>query len=71
MLVRLFLPIILKSFVDKISRDFSGMNNQQAQHQPPEGEIRIDNNQSKQKTTTSDEGEYVDFEEIDKGKSDL
>jgi hypothetical protein len=62
MLMRIFLPIILKSFVDKVSRDFSNMHNQQAPPRP-EGDIKISMDSSKQKDS-QEEGEYVDFEEV-------
>lgn len=62
MLVRIFLPVILKSYAEKISRDFFNMQNQQTPPRP-EGEIKISKDSSKQKVP-SEEGEYVDYEEV-------
>lgn len=60
-LLRFLFPFFLRSFIRKTQRN---MNPQNPRKQ--EGEVTIEKDSaSRKKSTTSNVGEYVDFEEID------
>lgn len=58
--LRLLAPLLIKRFVTKASR-YSSSQKRRKQ----EGEVSIEKNKRKQKSSTSKIGEYVEFEEID------
>lgn len=65
---RFIFPFLLKYFIGKTQRDFGNWENgDEQQHKKKEGEISIDyvSRKDKNKKDKSDEGEYVDFEEVD------
>ncbi len=67
LLFRFLFPIILKSFATRLQRKFQ--QNMDFQEQPPakEGEVKIEYAPEKEnKIIKDDEGEYVDYEEIEK-----
>ena len=59
---RLLAPFAIKKMSEKMNQDF----NQRAEKRKPEGEITVENLNSKPQSTIidNDEGEYVSFEEI-------
>ena len=59
-MLRLFAPLLLKHFITRASR-----KSRSHESNKPEGEVTIEKNKAKQKSTNSDVGDYVDFEEID------
>jgi hypothetical protein len=63
-IARVILPLLVKNFVEKKSREFQDRFNQH--HKKPEGEITIETKDSKKnkKHKDDDPGEYVDYEEI-------
>ena len=64
---RYIFPYILRYFLKRVSKQFTNgfnnYNNDQYQ-QKKEGEIKIDYSPDKNKSQTSEIGDYVDFEEI-------
>jgi hypothetical protein len=71
-LSRIFAPILLrfvaKKAEQKFGQQFGGFqnkNNQQQQQKQKEGETVIDKMPHQQKSSNSDVGEYVDYEEVD------
>ena len=66
-------PFLLKYFINKTQRDFSNRENgYDKRHRKKEGEVSIDYIPKKDKKRaasgrkeTGDEGDYVDFEEVD------
>ena len=58
--LRLLAPLLIKHFVTKASRYRSSQ-----ERRKQEGEVSIEKNKRKQKSSTSKVGEYVEFEEID------
>jgi hypothetical protein len=65
-LTRIFAPILLKRFANKMQDRFQGQFNQQYQSpQPEEGKVTIEKTNTSTKTKSDDLGEYVDFEEVD------
>lgn len=68
--IRLFARYVLPLLVDKgIKNMQQKMNDQQSQFQRrqrrPDGEVTIEKNRTNQRNSDTDEGEYVDFEEVD------
>jgi hypothetical protein len=62
--MRLLAPFIMKKAAEKMNQQFGGQQYQQ--HQGPEGEVVIKKSPKKQSNSTSaNDGDYVDFEEID------
>lgn len=59
-MLRLFAPLLLKHFITRVSRKSRSQESNKR-----EGEVTIEKNKAKQKSTNSDVGDYVDFEEID------
>ena len=69
---RFIFPFLLKYFIGKTQRDFDNWNGNKQQHRKKEGEVSIDYNPKKDKKRTAsgrkdtgDEGDYVDFEEVE------
>jgi len=65
---RFVFPFLLKYFIGKTQRDFDNWENGYEQrHRKKEGEVSIDyvSRKDKNKKDMGDEGEYVDFEEVD------
>ncbi len=56
---------IAKKANDRFGQAFGQNPNQANSSAPKEGEVSIDESQSKTKTSKSSVGEYVDFEEIE------
>ncbi len=66
--IRFISRYIMPMLIDKgIKNMQQKMQNQQQQQQPkrPEGEVTIEKKQANDKNSSSDKGEYVDFEEVD------
>ena len=67
--IRLFSKYVLLLFVDKGLKNMQQkMQNQQRQNQRtsrPDGEVTIENNKRDNKSSTQNQGDYVDFEEVD------
>ncbi len=65
-LFRIFAPILIKRFINKMQDRFQQQFNQQYQghSQTKEGEVTIEKNKSTPKKNTNDLGEYVEFEEV-------
>jgi len=66
-LFRIFAPVLIKRFANKMQDRFQKQFNQQYQDhsQNKDGEVTIEKDASINKKTTNDIGEYVDFEEVD------
>ena len=66
-LFRIFAPILIKRFANKMQDRFQKQFNQQYQDHPQnkDGEVTIEKTTSTHKQKTNDIGEYVDFEEVD------
>ena len=63
---RYVLPIVMRSFAGKMQRNFEeSMNEFKEQQSPtkPEGEVTISEKKNKEKD--QNEGDYVDFEEVE------
>lgn len=60
---RLLFPVVVKKAVNNMQARQSQYQRQQ--QNKPEGEVTVENNRGRQNRTNSNEGEYVDFEEID------
>jgi len=67
--IRIVTRYILPLLVDKgIKNMQQKMQNQQRQHQQParpEGDVTIEKNKNRDSGNSKDQGEYVDFEEVD------
>jgi hypothetical protein len=63
--VRVILPMLLKNYVEKKTREFYDLNQRQKMHKK-EGEITIEKKSNKsKKDREKEEGEYIDYEEVD------
>ena len=60
---RVFLPIMLKRFINKSSEKFKQQYDNMDTHNK-EGEITIESNKTSS-DSSNDVGDYVDFEEVD------
>lgn len=60
---RLLFPIVVKKAVNNMQARQS--QHQRYQRTKQEGEVTVENKNSRQSRTNNTEGEYVDFEEID------
>lgn len=66
--IKLISRYVLPMLIDKGVKNMQEkMQNQQRQNQPsrPEGEVTIEKNQNKKTKSSSRQGDYVDFEEVD------
>ena len=61
---RVFLPIILKRFINKSSERFKQQYDNMDTYSNKEGEVTIESNK-KSSDSSNDVGDYVDFEEVD------
>ncbi|MDG2086483.1 MAG: DUF4834 domain-containing protein [Flavobacteriales bacterium] len=62
---RVFLPIMLKRFINKSSEKFKQQyDNMDTHSSNKEGEITIESNKTSS-DSSNDVGDYVDFEEVD------
>jgi len=57
---RYVIPLLIKRQINKFQQE----NNKQNYQQKPEGEVTVESNKINDKKFNSDEGEYVDYEEI-------
>ena len=68
-LARLFAPIIMRRFANKMQDRFNQQSNQQYQNQQKkpqeEGKVTLEKTNNSIKTKSDNVGEYVDFEEVD------
>jgi hypothetical protein len=66
---RIFVPILLKRFANKMQDRFQGQFHQQYQdtQKPPqeEGKVTIEKTNTSTKTKSDNVGDYVDFEEVE------
>ncbi len=62
-IVRIFTRYILRSYFKNAQRNFE--NQQNKYNQKKEGDVTINTKPSKGKKIDKDEGDYVDFEELD------
>ena len=58
---RYVIPLLIKRQINKFQQE----NNRQNYQQKPEGEVTVEKDKTKDKKFNSDEGEYVDYEEVD------
>jgi hypothetical protein len=59
------LPALLRSYVKHISKKYYGdMESERKKSSQKEGEVKISDTSDKSKKQQSEEGEYVDYEEI-------
>ncbi len=66
--LRLFSRYVLPLLVDKGVKNMQQrMQDQQQRRQPsrPDGEVTIENNFNKNRSKNQNEGDYIDFEEVD------
>ena len=68
-LTRIFAPILLKHFTNKMQDRFKGQFNQQYEtpQKPvqPEGKVTLEKTKSSAQTKSDGVGDYVDFEEVE------
>ncbi len=57
---RYVIPLLIKRQINKFQQE----NNRQTYQQKPEGEVTVEKEKPEGKKFNSDEGEYVDYEEI-------
>ena len=57
---RYIIPMLIKRQVNKFQQE----NNRQNYQQKPEGEVTVEKEKTSNNKFNSDEGEYVDYEEI-------
>ena len=62
-IIRIFSRYMLRSYVNNMKRNYE--NQQDQQNNKKEGDVTINTKQSKEKKIDSDEGDYVDYEEIE------
>ena len=63
---RYLLPILLNKSVKNMQQKMQDQYRQQNQRpSKPEGEVTIEQNRTNSRNTAPDQGEYVDFEEVD------
>lgn len=69
LLTRIFAPILLKRFTNKMQDRFKGQFNQQYENpQNPtqeEGKVTLEKTNTSTKTKSDGVGDYVDFEEVE------
>jgi hypothetical protein len=63
-LARLLFPIVVKKAVNNM-QERQAQYQRQYQQQKSEGQVTVENNQQQQSRKNNNEGEYVDFEEIE------
>ena len=61
---RVFLPLMLKRFINKSSERFKQQYDNMDTYSNKEGEVTIESNK-KSSDSSNDVGDYVDFEEVD------
>ena len=61
---RVFLPLMLKRFINKSSEKFKQQYDNMDTYSNKEGEVTIESNK-KSSDSSNDVGDYVDFEEVD------
>ncbi len=59
---RLLFPIVVKKAVNNMQARQASYYTREQKH---EGEVTVENNRRQQRQTSGNEGEYVDFEEIE------
>jgi len=65
LLVRAMFPFLVQKTYDKMQNEAQTRHNQHQSSQKRQGEVTIQNNNSKQEPTSKkDIGEYVDYEEV-------
>lgn len=69
-LYALIIFYVIRFFRKALGSIFGGSSNEQSNYsrndtRRPEGEVRIEKNRNQQTRMSKDEGEYVDFEEVD------
>jgi len=66
---RIFAPILLKRFTNKMQDRFQRQSNQQYENSQrpvqPEGKVTLEKTKSSTKTKSNKVGDYVDFEEVE------
>ncbi len=62
-LIRVFARYVLRSYVKNMQGNFNDRQNQQSQKK--EGDVTINTKPQKEKKIDRDEGDYVDYEEIE------
>lgn len=62
-LIRVFARYVLRSYVKNMQRNFNDRQNQQSQKK--EGDVTINTKSQKEKKIDRNEGDYVDYEEIE------
>jgi hypothetical protein len=63
-LIRLLLPMLFQSLVNKAQQGGQQQYNNQSTRRPTEGSVRVDNAPKTKSSIPDSEGDYVDFEEI-------
>jgi len=66
LIVRIVFPFILKHFINKAQKNMNDHFGQGQFDQRQEGEVFIKHDPKKKRNIDDDQGEYVDFEDIDK-----
>ena len=67
-LFRIFAPILIKRFANKMQDRFQQFNQQyenQSKSSQDEGKVTIENTNNSKNEKSANIGEYIDFEEID------
>ena len=68
-LTRIFAPILLKRFANKMQDRFKGQFNQQYENSQkpvqPEGKVTLEKTKPPTQTKSDGVGDYVDFEEVE------
>ncbi len=61
--IRVFTRFLFRSFANRMRNNFE--NQQQSYNQKKEGDVTINNKHQNSKKIDKDEGDYVDFEEVE------
>ena len=64
-LARIFAPLLMKRFVDKIQERFNQQYQNQKNSHQEEGKVTLEKINNSTKTKSDDVGDYVDFEEVE------
>jgi hypothetical protein len=63
-LIRLVLPMLFQSLVNKAQQGNQQQYQQQSTRRPTEGSVRVDNAPKTKSAIPDSEGDYIDFEEV-------
>ena len=65
LVTRYVLPLLVNKGIKNMQQKMQDQQRQNQQPSRPDGEVTIENNKRNNKNNTQNQGDYVDFEEVD------